>query len=167
MSTIRREFAPEGALMLASAFPQYAKPNGTNMPVSGLAFDGTNSELCHWQFVILSYGSGNLTATVYWYADTATSGGVVWECALRALTPDSDTQDIETDAYATATNVADTHLGTTGQRLHQAQVTISNLDSVAALDLCTLRLARLPANASDTMTGDAIVSSLVLSYSDV
>lgn len=166
MATVRREFAPEEALFLGSAFPQYVKVNGTNMPVSGLAYDATTSEAAHWQFVIMSYGSGNLTATVYWYADTASSGGVVWECALRALTPDSDTQDIETDAYAAATTVADTHLGTVGQRLHQAQVTISNLDSVASLDLCTVRLARLPANASDTMAGDAVVVALVLSYSD-
>lgn len=166
MATVRMVLAPEDALFLATAFPQYSKINGTNMPVSGLAFDGTTSELCHWQFPILSYGSGNLTLTVLWYADTATSGGVVWEGTIRALTPDADTQDIETDAYATATNVADTHLGTTGQRLHTCAITISNLDSVANLDLVTVRLARLPANASDTMTGDAIMVAGILSYSD-
>lgn len=167
MGTVRMVLPPEEALFLASTFPQYLKINGTNMPVSGLAYDGTTSELAYWQFPILSYGSGNITATVYWYADTATSGGVVWECAIRALTADTDTQDIETDAFATATNATDTHLGTTGQRLHIQDVVISNLDSVANLDLVTLRLARLPANAADTMTGDAICVAVVLAYSDV
>jgi hypothetical protein len=166
MATVRREFAPEEALFLASAFPQYTKINGTNMPVSGLAYDATTSELAHWQFVIMSYGSGNITATIYWYADTASTNAVVWECALRAITANTDTQDVETDAYATATNATDTHLGTTGQRLHSQDVVISNLDSVANLDFCTVRVARLPANAGDTMAGDAILTALVLSYSD-
>lgn len=166
MATVRMVLSPEDALFLASAFPQYTKINGTNMPVSGLAFDATNSEACHWQFPILSYGSGNITATIYWYADTASANGVVFECQLRAVTANTDSQDIETDAYATATNASDTHLGTTGQRLHNFDVVVSNLDSVANLDLCTLRLARLPANASDTLTGDTIVVAVVLSYSD-
>jgi hypothetical protein len=167
VATVRMAIAPEDALFLGAAFPQYTKINGTNMPVSGLAFDATTSELAHWQFPILSYGSGNLTLTIYWYADTASSGGVVWEATIRAVTPDADTQDVETDAYATATNVADTHLGTVGQRLHTCAVTISNLDALANLDLVTLRVARLPANASDTMTGDAILAAGILSYSDV
>lgn len=166
MATVTREFAPEEALFLATAFPAYTKINGTNFPVSGLAYDATTSESAHWRFVATSYGSGNLTLRVLWYADTASSGGVVWEGAIAAITPNTDSQDIETDAYATATNAADTHLGTTGQRLHSVDVTISNLDSLAADDWVTLKVSRLPANASDTLTGDAILVGLVLSYSD-
>ena len=157
---------PQNALGLATAFPQYVKINGTNLPVAGLAYDASTQENGFWQFPILAYGSGNITATVLWYADTASSGGVVWGGSIRAVTPDSDSQDIETDALATETNVADTHLGTTGQRLHTCAITISNLDSVAALDLVTFRLSRLTANGSDTMTGDAIVVAVILSYSD-
>lgn len=166
MATVRMFLDPANAYGLATAFPNFTKINGTNLPVAGLAYDASTQENGFWQFPILSYGSGNITATVYWYADTASSGGVVWGGSIRAVTPDSDTQDVETDALATETNVADTHLGTTGQRLHQAPITISNLDSVASLDLVTLRLSRLTANGSDTMTGDAIVVAVVLSYSD-
>lgn len=165
MATVRMALAPEQAIFLGSAFPQYVKVNGTNLPVSGLAFDTTTQENAFWQFPILSYGSGNITATVYWYADTASSNGVVWGCSIRALTA-ADNVDIETDALATETNASQTHAGTTGQRLHAVAVTISNLDSVAALDLVTLRLSRLTGNVSDTMAGDAIVVAVVLSYSD-
>ncbi len=166
MATVRMFLAPEDALYLATAFPQYTKINGTNMPVSGLAYAATVTEAGHWQFPILGYGSGNITSTVYWYADTASTGAVVWETQIRAVTPNADTQDMETDAYATSTTVTSTHLGTTGQRLHTAALTISALDSVANLDLVTVRLARLPGNAADTMAGDAIVVGTVLSYSD-
>lgn len=166
MATVRMFLSPASAVGLASAFPQYVKVNGTNLPVEGLAYDTTTQENGFWQFPILSYGSGNITATVLWYADTASSGGVVWGGSIRAVTPDTDSQDVETDALATETTVADTHLGTTGQRVHTCAITVSNLDSVAALDLVTFRLSRVTANGSDTMTGDAIVLAVILSYSD-
>lgn len=166
MATLRIPLTPEGARYGSVQAAQYVKTNGTSSPVTGLAFDATTSEAVYWQFVALGYGSGNLTATVLWYADTASSGAVVWECAIGAITPNTDTQDVETKALATATNAAQTHLGTVGQRLHTVDVTISNLDSLAANDLVAIRLARLPADAGDTMTGDAIVQYVVLSYSD-
>jgi hypothetical protein len=167
MATTRVALAPEQAQFLATAFPQFAKTNGTNLPVMGLAYDTTTQENAFWQFVILGYGSGSITATVYWYADTATTGGVAWGGSLRALTPDTDTQDVETDALATEIVATDTHLGTVGQRVHQAPIVISNLDAVANLDLVTVRISRIVANAGDTMAGDAIVVGVVLSYSDV
>lgn len=166
MTTVRMFLDPQNALGLATAFPQFVKVNGTNLPVAGLAYDGSTQENGFWQFPILSYGSGNITATVLWYADTASSGGVVWGGSIRAVTPDTDSQDVETDALATETNVADTHLGTTGQRVHTCAITISNLDSVANLDFVTLRVSRLTGNASDTMSGDAVILAVILSYSD-
>lgn len=167
MATVRQVLLPDAAQFAASAFPGLNRVYGTNFPVLSLAYDATTSELAYWRISPLNYGSGNLTATVEWYADTASSGGVVWEAAIAAITPNADTQDVETKAFATATNVADTHLGTTGQRLHSADVAISNLDSLAAGDALWLRIARLPANASDTMTGDALLIAVILSYSDV
>lgn len=166
MGTIYLERRPEQAQFLASAFPEYMKVNGTNMPASGLKYDASSSEAAHFRFVATNYGSGNLTAELFWYADTASSGAVVWEGALSVITPNTDSQDVETDAYATANTVADTHLGTTGQRLHSCSITLSNLDSLAAGDEVSLRIARLPADAGDTMTGDAILTAVRLSYSD-
>lgn len=166
VATVRQWLAPEGAQFLATAFPQFTKINGTAFPVSALAYDATTAETAHWRFAALNYGSGNLTLTVYWYADTASSNGVVFEAAIAAITANTDTQDTETKAYATATNATDTHLGTTGQRLHNFDIVISNLDSIAANDWVSLKLGRLPANASDTMTGDCLIVGCMLAYSD-
>jgi hypothetical protein len=103
-----------------------------------------------------------------WYADTGTSGTVTWEAQLAAITPDTDSQDIETDGLATLNFAQDTHLGTVGQRLHTVAITLSNLDSLAANDFVTLRVARdaNATNATDTLTGDAILVLVTLSYSD-
>lgn len=168
MATVRQWLAVEEAQFLATAFPQFTKVNGTNFPVSGLAYDATTDEAAFWKVLAVSYGSGNLTLTLYWYADTATSASVVWEAQIAAITPDTDTQDVETDGLATLNFVQDTHLGTTGQRVHQCAITISNLDSLAASDLVFVRIAR-DANgtsATDDMAGDAILLGAQLSYSD-
>jgi hypothetical protein len=166
MATVTHTFLPSEAQQLASAFAPYTKNLGTNFPIGALSFDAASDEACFWVFEAQNYGSGNLTLNIHWYADTASSGDVIFDAQIAAITPNSDTQDIETKAFATANSVTDTHLGTTGQRCHVAVITISNLDSLAAGDLVFLRLNRDANNASDTMAGDAFVTLVSLSYSD-
>lgn len=165
MATVRQQLDPEGAQFLSSSFPALTK-NGSNFPVVGLAFDAASDEAAFWRFTADSYGSGNLTVDIGWYADTASSGDVVWAVQIAAITPDTDSQDVETKSLATANTVTDSHLGTTGQRVHRASVTVSNLDSIAANDEVWIRVARDADNASDTMTGDAILIGARVSYSD-
>lgn len=165
MATVYQQFDPAAAQFLSSAFPALVK-NGTNLPAVGLAFDAAADEAAFWHFDAISYGSGNVTVRVEWYADTATSGDVIWGAQLAAITANTDTQDVETKSLATANTATDTHLGTTGQRLHQIDITVSNLDSLAARDAIWLKLYRDADAAGDTMTGDAIVTGVTVSYSD-
>jgi hypothetical protein len=151
---------------LATAFPQLVKTNGTNFPVSGLAYDASTEESAFWKLVAENYGSGNLTLNLFWYADSASSGDVIFGAAIAVITPNTDSQDVETKAFATANTATDTHLGTTGQRLHQVAITISNLDSIAANDVVWLKIYRDADAAGDTMTGDAILVAAELTYSD-
>lgn len=167
MAIITLQFDAISAMLHTSNFPQLVKNNGTNFPVMGLAFDAATDESAYWTAIAESYGSGNLTAVFYWYADSASSGDVIWGAQIGAITANTDSQDIETKALASAQTVTDSHLGTTGQRLHSASLTISNLDSIAADDWFVLKAYRDADNASDTMTGDAILVLLELTYSDV
>ncbi len=161
--------APEEAQFLAANFPAFAKVNGTNFPVSSLAYDASTDESAFWRVVLPDYASGNLTLTLYWYADTASTANVVWEAQLSAITANTDTQDIETDGLATLNFIQDTHLGTTGQRVHSCDITVSNLDSLAALDLCHLRIARdaNSTSATDDLTGDALLLGILITYTTV
>lgn len=160
-------FTPESALFLATTFPEYAKVNGTNFPVTSLKFDAALDEAAFWKFQALNYGSGNLTVDILWYADTASSGDVVFGAAISAITPNTDSQDVETDGLATENTVTDSHLGTTGQRVHLCSITVSNLDSLANLDLVHMRIRRLGSTSgSDTMSNDACILLVVVSYSD-
>lgn len=169
MATVYMSLLPEEAQYLGSSFPQYIKTNGSSIPVSGLAYEATADEAAFWKFKIENYGSGNLTLYVQWYADTASSGTVAWETQIACITPNTDSQDIETDGLATVQRSSDTHLGTTGQRLHEHTITISNLDSIATGDYVVVRIARDAddtGGGGDTMTGDAILTLAELQWSD-
>lgn len=163
MADVFQQLDPGAAQFQSTAFPALTK-NGTNFPAIGLAYDATAIENAYWQFRAVNYASGNLTVGLDWYADSASSGDVMWSAAIAAITPDTDTQDVETKAFATASTVTDTHLGTTGQRLHRATVTVSNLDSIAANDAVWIRISREATNGADTMTGDAILVGATVSY---
>ncbi len=166
MANIRHILFPESAQFKTSAFPQFVRNQGTYFPVTGLAYDASTDEAAFWKFVANDYASGNLTLDLFWYADTASAGNVVWEAQVAVITPNTDSQNIETDALTTLNYIQDTHLGTTGQRLHQATLTISNLDSLASGDLVFIRIARDAngTNATDDLVGDAILVAAVLSY---
>lgn len=163
MATVYQQLDPGSSQFLSTAFPALVK-NGTNFPVIGLAYDAAADEAAFWEFRAVNYASGNLTVDIDWYADTATSGDVVWAVQIAAITPNTDTQDVETKALATANSFTDTHLGTTGQRLHRAAVTVSNLDSLAADDVVWIRISRDADNAADTATGDAVLVGATVSY---
>lgn len=166
MATVYQQFDPAAAMFRSTAFPAIVQANGTNYPVRGLAFDAATEEAAFVTFRAVLYGSGNLTVWFDWYADTASTGDCIWGAAIAAITPTADTQDIETDALATAATTTTTHAGTTGQRLHRTTVTVSALDSLAANDYVTVRFYRDADAAGDTMAGDAVVVGLTVSYSD-
>lgn len=167
MATVRLPpFMPNAAEFGSSGFPAYDRVQGTNFPVSRLLYDASATERAYWRFQPVAYGSGNITCDIIWYAVNATSGVVQWEAALAAITPETDTQDVETKAFATAITVNDTHLGTTSKRLHTATITISNLDSIAAGDEAYLRISRIGGNGADTLANDAALTEVRLSYSD-
>jgi len=166
MATVYQEFAVADLQAGTSNIPPTVKNAGTNFPIMARAFDAAADEACYGQFIATRYGSGNLTVEVFWYADSASSGDVVFGFSLAAITPNTDSQDVETDSLTTENTVTDSHIGTTGQRVHSASITVSNLDSLADGDAVFFRFRRVGSNGSDTMTGDAFVTLLRISYSD-
>lgn len=164
--TVTHQWPAIAGEVRTTAFPQLVKANGTTIPISGYAFDAATEEAIFFEFDATSYGSGNVTVLCRWYADTASTGDCIWGAALAALTPNTDTQDVETDGLGTAATTTTSHLGTTGQREHQTSITISSLDSLAANDTVRLRVYRDADAAGDTMAGDAILTRVIVTYSE-
>ena len=167
MATVYIPLDPDEAEPYSSNFPARVKINGTNFPVTGLAFDATTDEACCFKFQPRSFSS-TLALELIWYADTASSGNVVWESQVSAITPNTDSQDIETDGLATLNYVQDAHLTSVNQRVHSCSISITNTDSVASGDIVHLRVARDAdsSNAADDMSGDAILVWACISYDD-
>ncbi len=163
-SNVIYQFTPGAASYPTANYATYQSVAGTNFPVNSLAFDANTEESVFFYFSSEKYLSGNVDVDVKWYASTATSGNVVWGASVACITPDADTQDITTKAFGAETTVLDTHLGTTGKRLHSITTNLSNVDAIASGDWCVLKLARKAANASDTMTGDALVVEVDVIY---
>jgi hypothetical protein len=166
--TAEQYLTPEEAAFSTGAWPQYVKNFGVAFTITGLAFDASSQEIVFWKWSPAGYTGGNITCDVVWYADTSVTAthGVAWQVQLAAITPGVDTTNVESKAFATA-QTGTTDLGSTdAQRLMKTTIVIINLDNIAAGDEAWLSLSRLPANAADDLTGDAIVTSVRLSYSD-
>ncbi len=128
-----------------------------------LAFQDTTDELIYYQFRLPTGYSSSPVVKFQYAMATATSGTCIWGCDVWALTPDSDAVDIDTESYDTANTQSDTVPGTAG---HPAEVslTLSNVDSMAAGDLVTLRIYRDA--SADSASGDAELHAISLEYSE-
>lgn len=167
MATVPKIHLPGSATFQATSFPARKMFQGTNDPVPCLAFDSAATETCFWVVDVETYGTGTtFDVKIDYYADTATTGDVKFDVAFACITPNTDTQDAETKAYATASTGTKTHLGTTGQRIQELSITGVASDSCAAGDYAKIRLRRLGADAADTMSGDVLVVKVTVSYSD-
>lgn len=150
-----------------TTFPQL-KSAGSNLRRVSLSFDSSATEACQWNIGnIPNYGSGDVSATVRWYADTALTGSAVWGVSLAAITPGTDTTNVETKGWATEAS----SIIAAGSNTHQLVqgtiiITGSSLDSIAANDDLSVRCRRIGSHSSDTMAGDGQLTSVVLAYSD-
>lgn len=169
MATVKQSLFPGNEVYPSTAFASYVQRPGSNFPVAGIWFDpGAADTKCYFSIDTSRYGSGALTVDIDWYADgSATSGTVKFGARLAAITPNTDSQDIESKAFAAQATGVDAHLGTTARRLHTASLSVSALDALAANDACWLELARVASDAvNDTLPVGAIVTRVTVSYSD-
>lgn len=163
-SPVMQFFPPEAALYPTSNYATFKSISGTNFPVNSLAFDETTDETVFFRGMLKGFTEPYVEVRLRWYADTATSGNVIWGVSMAAITPNLDTQDIETKAFGTETTVTATHLGTTAQRLQETTLVLTSTDSLTDLDDVTLRITRKA--SSDTMAGDAqLVGVMVVNSS--
>lgn len=129
---------------------------------SQLLFDAATNEHAFFSFRMpTDYASGPVLK-LQWGAN-ATTGNVVWEARIGAITPaDADTPNEHSLAAA---NSATTGVNTTeARRLIETSITLTNADSLAAGDLVMLLVKRDAGNASDTCSVDAELSAVTLEY---
>jgi|SRR6185503_5096748 len=130
--------------------------------IKSFDFDATTQEFVQFRVGMpKSWNEGTVTFQAIWsHAATVTNFGVAWSLAGLARS-DTDAQDT---AFGTAVVVTDTG-GTTDTEYITAEsgaVTIGG--TPAELDEVVFQLARVPADAGDTMTIDARLQGIRLFY---
>ena len=142
--------------------------DGTAYPIMGMSFPAaTDAEMGVPFSLREDYPGGgeSLIFTIIWHADgTATTGTVQFDCQVAAITPNTDTTDVETDGLDTEATAQDTHLGTTAQRLHSIDVTVTAEDSAEVGDSLMLYVRRDV--SEDSMADPAVIREILVGYDD-
>lgn len=159
-SVLMQYFPPEAALFPTSNYAQFKSINGTNFPVNMLAFDASTDETVFFRGVANNFNLTGVEVRLRWYADTASTGTCIWGVSLAAISPNLDSQDIETKALTPEQTITSTHLGTTGQRVQESVLQMTNIDSMADLDALVLKVTRKA--SSDSMAGDAFLLDVLV-----
>lgn len=108
------------------------------------------------------YASGP-TLKVSGKMTSATTGNVILEGRLYAITP-GDATDADAKGFAAANTSSATAVPGTAGYVFEVSFALTNADSVAAGDQVILYVARDAANASDTATGDMEFETISLVY---
>lgn len=135
------------------------KPNVAN-PLSFFRFfDGKSRDLTFQFRVPGDYASGAHLELIYDTEDGET-GDIRLTAEVMCV---SDGELANADSFATASAHTDTVEGTVG-KTNALTVTPSNLDSIAAGDLCLVKLTRTPTHASDTVDADMRLFEIDFEY---
>jgi hypothetical protein len=131
-----------------------------------LAYDAATKEQAMWSFRMpADYASAPVLRVQYKMA-SATSGNVIIEGRLAAVS-DGDSTDVDAKAFGSANTSSATAVPGTAGYMDDIALALTNADSVAAGDWVTAYLARDAANGSDTATGDMEVIGVALTYTTI
>lgn len=156
---------PDGSASNAAPAMQRVKSSATApAPYFGqLAFDASTKEQVCWSFRMpADYLSAPVLKVAYKMA-SATSGNVVIEGRVAAVS-DGDSTDVDAKAFATTNTSSATAVPGTAGFPDEISLALTNADSLAAGDFVVLYLSRDAANGSDTATGDMEVTAVALTY---
>lgn len=129
-----------------------------------LAFDDDNVEYADFKCVLpRNYAGGGLTITLTWSAESATTNAVVWEAAIRRINDDAEDFDSTAHSYTFNAASAATAPSAVGEFSYDNITFVdsgSDMDDVVEGEVFWLRIRRNASSGSDTMAGDARLSTI-------
>ena len=140
-----------------------AAPHASHKARPVLSFDDTAEEAAVSPEYAMpgQYAGGTLMATLYLYAASDAANGCVFDVFVEAITA-LDTLDLEAaTGWDSANSSGDIDLsGTTAGDLVKKDITLTNADSAAALDLVRFGVRRDCDHANDDASGDIYVPTV-------
>jgi hypothetical protein len=128
-----------------------------------MAFDTSTQEYVDWRGHLPGhYGGGGLTA-VFMTSASTTTGGIVWEAAVRAV-PDDAEVITAAHTYVYQSVIIATLPTAVGEFTYDSIVFTSGaqMDNLVAGQEFMFRARRAPTHASDTAAGDAYLHGIAL-----
>ena len=147
--------APDGLLVAGDV---QASPEENSVGRSWWAFDDTDEEAIVSGNLVMptTYTGSGLKVVLFGFFKTeatATDEAII-EIASEAVTPDTDTLDLETAKSFDSVNSQEVDPPGTAGDLTDWAVTMTNADSVAPGDIFRIAIRRNCGGAADTATGD-------------
>lgn len=129
----------------------------TRNSVLCLDFDDTTAEGAVFIGIMPDFASlaSGLVVYLNWAATTATTGNVIWEVSFARM--NANNQDIDGLTFDTVTASSASAANATSGKTTTPSITVvaADTDAIAAGEMFAMKVRRLPADASDTMVGDA------------
>lgn len=124
-----------------------------NHPI--LSYDGTTAWSAFFTGEMpANYSGGGITVRIFWSAASAVTGAVVWGISMEDMTA----TDLDADSFATQVVGGASTTDATSGILTMTTIALTSgaqMDNAVAGDPFRMRVERLPANAGDTMAGNA------------
>lgn len=164
MATGTIDFDIDGLKADVTSPPQKEVLENTGVTMVRWLFDAATPEYVHVQFVMPGdYASAPVVRAKFGMA-SATSGNIVLEAMLMAVTP-GDSAAIDTGSLDTTNTSGAVAVPGTAGHMKDGTITMTNADSVAAGDWCSLKFGRdADDGTNDTATGDLELYGLTLEY---
>jgi hypothetical protein len=145
-------FEPAAAQFQTTNIPAFDVEQGTNFPVSSIAFS-VNDQRCFWQGDARNYLGQDLTADIYWVSSSTTSN-ITWEVSLAAIAG-AAAQSVLTKALGTAASSGAVAPNGTANGLVVTSVALTGaaLNSLANGDKFWLRLRRSAGSITGRVLG--------------
>lgn len=143
----------------------FTTTTGTTPVVPVLEFDASTDQQAYFLTQLPAYSSA-LTVNLFWSGEssTTTSHSVDWEVSIAAITPGTDTDELDNLSYGTAvTNTSDV-LGTNGNAVQKSTHSSVTVTGLAAGDLVVVKINRDADDAADDLAEPAWIYGIELTY---
>lgn len=155
-------FTPHNAEPKSSTFPSPGVSSDASGARPYLGFDASADEAAYFTFIVPQGITAPLSAVITYAMASATTGNTVWDATIEAITDGDATDTDSAESLDTANASSATAVPGTAGLIDQIAITLTNNDSIAAGDICRLRIRRTGSSGSDTATGDALMLAVEL-----
>lgn len=147
--------SPGGAETKTATFPAPGRSSDASGARPYLAYDAATDEAAYWTLAVPSGFTAPFTAVISYAMASATSGDVIWDVTVEAITTGDSTDTDAAESLDTANTATANTVAATAGFMKQVSVALTNGDSSAAADYVRIRIRRVGSSGSDTATGDA------------